>query len=244
MPIAYTQWAATYELFEGETARETWRQGIAADLAKLADGPGRVLDLGAGTGIGTRVLGELLPRLEVTSLDRSPEMLDWGKVPKTRQIVCDMTDFRAGEGFPGGAFDFVVSGFDALNYLPPEALAGCLAGAADALRPGGHMVFDYSTRKVLSADWAVLEYSQEKDGHTLHRRHVWERAHDRSRTVLTLSRGGEVLWRETHIQYVVDPFTLEEVARANGLHTVAVRNIDSDAYSPSHTTHVYVLRRK
>ncbi|MER5358420.1 class I SAM-dependent methyltransferase [Streptomyces sp. NPDC002785] len=244
MPIAYTQWADTYELFEGETAQETWRQGIAADLAKLAGGPGRVLDLGAGTGVGTRVLGKLLPRLEVTSLDRSPEMLNWGKVPKDRQIVGDMADFRAGQDVTGDAFDFVVSGFDALNYLPPEALASCLAGVADVLRPGGHMVFDYSTRKVLSADWAALEYSQDKDGYTLHRRHAWERAYDRSRTVLTLSRSGEVLWRETHIQYVVDPFTLEEIARAHGLHTVAVRNIESDTYSPSHTTHVYVLRRK
>ncbi|WP_069885203.1 class I SAM-dependent methyltransferase [Streptomyces luteocolor] len=236
MPIAYAHWAGTYELFEGETARETWRLGIAAELAKLVEGPARVLDLGAGTGVGARVLGELLPQLDVTSLDRSAEMLDRGEVPKDRQVVADMAGFRAGEGY-----DFVVSGFDALNYLPPSDLASCLSCAADALRPGGHMVFDYSSRKVLKSDWGALEYENEKDGHTLHRRHHWESAFDRSRTVLTLRRGAETLWHETHLQYVMDPFTLEETARGHGLRTVSVRDIDGDAYSPAHTTHVYVL---
>ncbi|MEU5426331.1 class I SAM-dependent methyltransferase [Streptomyces olivoreticuli] len=238
MTIAYAQWADTYELFEGETAQDTWRQGIAADLAKLAGGPATVLDLGAGTGVGARVLTELLPALQVTSLDRSPEMLDRGKVPKERQLVGDMADFRT-----DSVYDFVVSGFDALNYLPPQALASCLSCVADALRPGGHLIFDYSSRKVLSSDWRALAYEQEKDGYRLHRRHHYEAAFDRSRTVLTLRRDGQTLWRETHVQYVMDPFTLEEIARGHGLQTLSVRNIDSDTYSPQHTTHVYVLRK-
>lgn len=237
--IAYTNWADTYELFEGQTATDIWRLGIAAELGRLGTGVATVLDLGAGTGIGSRVLGETAPGLTVTCLDRSAAMLDCGGVPSERRIVADMADFSV----PPGSFDFVVSGFDALNYLPPEPLANCLACVAGGLRPGGHLVFDYRSRKVLAVDWGNLEYEHEKDGHRLHRRHSYEFLFERSRTVLSLYRGDELLWRETHIQHVVDPFRLEEMARGNGLETLLVRNIDSTHFSPAHPTHVYVMRK-
>ncbi|WP_062650028.1 class I SAM-dependent methyltransferase [Streptomyces maremycinicus] len=240
MTTAYENWADTYELFEGTMSEDTWRQGIGAELIKLAHGPVRILDLGAGTGMGTRVLAELVPRGEVVSLDRSAAMLEHGGIPPERRIVGDMADFTTDPD----SFDFVVSGFDALNYLPLADLAGCLAGAAAALRQGGHLVFDYSSRKVLQEDWRDLEHEESRNGVRLHRRHRWDPALRRSRSVLTLFDAERMLWRETHLQYVVDPFTMEEIGRAAGLSTVRVRDIDGEGFTPGHTTHVYVLRKE
>ncbi len=139
---AYDHWSDTYELFEGAMAEDTWRLGIGAELAKLAaPGPVRILDLGAGTGMGSRVLADLIPQGEVTSLDRSAAMLEHGGIPPELRIVGDMARFTA----EPDSYDFVVSGFDALNYLTAADLAECLGNAAAALRPGGHLVFDYSS---------------------------------------------------------------------------------------------------
>ncbi|TDC00112.1 class I SAM-dependent methyltransferase [Micromonospora fluostatini] len=236
----YDDLAEVYERYAGAAARAVWRLGVGAELAVLAPGTPRVLDLGAGTGIGTGVLTELVPGAEVTSLDRSAEMLARGGVPAERRIVADMADFTVEQ-----PFDAVVSGFDSLNYLPPDRLADCLARVADALRPGGHLVFDYCSRRFLRTDADVgASETDLGDGLRLHRRrHAFEEAFSRSRTFLTLYRADEPLWHQHHVHYTVDPFTLEELARGAGLETLLIRNLGDRQFTPGQATHLYVLRR-
>jgi len=231
--MAYEHWAATYELFEGETARATWQQGIVAELRSLSNKVHRVLDLGAGTGIGGRCIREAFPEAEIFNLDYSRQMLDKGGVPKGQQLVGDMSEFSTA----GDKFNFVVSGFDALNYLPKEKLYGCLCSVAKCLTDNGYLVFDYSTRKVLKYDWRKLDYINQ--AHELHRIHRYEPLFDRSKTVIKLHHAGEILWTETHYQYTIDPFTMEELARCAGLTVVRVRDIDAESFSPTTTTHIY-----
>lgn len=237
---SYDNLAAVYDRYAGETARTVWRLGVGAELAKLASGPATVLDLGAGTGIGAEVLSEMVAEMEVISLDRSEQMLRHGGVPPQRRIVADMAAFDVAPR----RFDFVVAGFGSLNYLPADRLADCLACVSNALRPGGHLLFDYCSRRLLSADADTGPMAVEFDGHRLLRhRHAYEARFARSRTFLSLYRGDELLWHDVHVQYTLDPFELEELARGDGMATVLVRNLADRYFSPAEPAHLYVMRR-
>lgn len=233
---SYAHWAETYEMFEGATAVETWRTGVLPELLRYPLAAPTVLDLGAGTGVGRRTIMEAIPDADVYCLDGSAAMLEWGGIPSERRVVTDMSSFVLGQ-----RFDVVVSGFDSLNYLPPQALADCLRCVATVLSPGGRLVFDYSSRKVLSHDWAHCDYTNESAGYQLRRQHRFDPLTGRNRTRLRLLRDGEPVWDETHDQYAVDPFTIEEFARASGLRVRRVRDIDGEQFTPGHTTHVYDL---
>jgi SAM-dependent methyltransferase len=110
-------------------------QFVAAELAGLP--PGRALDLAAGEGRNTVWLAERGWR--VTAVDFSRVGLDKGRklsaargVPdgQVDWVVADLTDYEPDHG----AFDLVL-----VAYLQVDAAlrAKVLAGAADALAPGG-----------------------------------------------------------------------------------------------------------
>jgi ubiquinone/menaquinone biosynthesis C-methylase UbiE len=235
----YDSWASLYELFESEAAIETWRMGIVAELKRFGCGGHRILDIGAGTGIGRRTMLEAFPTSTVVSLDRSENMLRIGAAPPDQAIVADMSNFR----IDGASFDFVVSGFDAMNCLSSENLARCLKSVCQALKPGGRLIFDYSTRKMLKYDWRDLKLVREEKGFHMTIRHRYEPLLDRTRVDLELRTADELQWCEEHYHYTVDPFFLHELAMDAGLDVRYVRNIDSGEFSPSHDTHVWVLQR-
>jgi SAM-dependent methyltransferase len=244
MEATYGAWAQAYDEFEGEASADTWRRGIVAELGRLGcRADHRVLDLGAGTGMGMRLLGRAFPGVRVDSLDRSASMLARGGIPPESSIVADMADFQV----TPGAYDFVVSGFDALNCLDPYRLARCLACAAAALRPGGWLVFDYSSRRMLKYDWADQRVERRGAAGRLQVRLAYEPVLDRTRVELALRGEDEAgrgeQWHETHHHYTVDPFLMEELARAAGLEVPCVRNLDGEGFSPASTTHLYVMRR-
>lgn len=237
---AYDDLAEIYDQYAGAAARTVWRLGVGAEVARLATGAPSVLDVGAGTGIGAEIISELVPGADVVSLDASAEMLSRGGVPPERRIVADMADFTVAPR----QFDFVVSGFDSLNYLAPDRLADCLACVADALRPGGYLIFDYCSRRFLHTDAQEGPATIEVGDLRLHRsRHAFEAPFARSRTFLSLYRDEELVWRQTHTHYAVDPFALEELARGDGLETLSIRNLADERFTPGQATHVYVMQR-
>ena len=108
-----------------------WRRSVIVKLA-----PGRVLDLGAGTGAALADLGTT----EVVALDPSPEMLALN--PSALRVV------GVGERlpFPDGTFDTVFSAYVFRNLdSVPDTLAeiarvlrvGGMAGVVDLGRPVG-----------------------------------------------------------------------------------------------------------
>jgi demethylmenaquinone methyltransferase/2-methoxy-6-polyprenyl-1,4-benzoquinol methylase len=98
---------------------DDWRRQAIAFLP-----PGRVLDLGAGTGAAKPDLGER----EIVALDPSPEMLALN--PLLRRVV--------GKGeklpFPDGWFDGVFSAYVVRNL---DSIPETLSEIARVLRPGG-----------------------------------------------------------------------------------------------------------
>jgi len=234
----YTLWASLYDAFEADDAAATWRAGVLAELLRLDLAAPRVLDIGAGTGIGGRVMADALPGATVVSLDRSSAMLDAGRVPHGQRIVADMADFAV----EGALFDVVTCGFDALNCLAPDRLARCLACVARALRPGGVFVFDYSMPHLLEVLWAHLDVVTDNGGPTLHRRHRFDPAARRLRVDLELWVEGRAVWQETHFHYALDAPELIEAASRHGFAVDSVRDLaGQDGQSP--TARVFVLRR-
>ena len=98
---------------------DDWRRTAIAHLP-----PGRVLDLGAGTGAANPDLGDR----EVVSLDPAPEMLSLN--PGSNRVV------GKGETLPftDASFDGVFSGYVFRNL---DSISATLAEIARVLRPGG-----------------------------------------------------------------------------------------------------------
>jgi SAM-dependent methyltransferase len=235
----YHELASFYEAFEGEMSRWTWRHGIVAELGKLGCCNHRILDLGAGTGIGRRLMADRFPECRVMSLDQSQTMLDFGQIPEEFRIIDDMSRFdteRAG-------YDFVVSGYDALNYLSEHELQSCLQCVASALKPSGKMIFDYSSRKLIKYDWGKLRVERTAAGVQLTSIHDYDAMLDRTRVKLLITRNGQEIFTETHHHYSIDPYLLHELASTAGLSVQYVRDIDRQEFSPSSTTHVYVIEK-
>jgi SAM-dependent methyltransferase len=238
--VLYDLWAATYAAFEGSVASDTWEHGILPEVLALGLSSPRILDLGAGTGVGRDRLLAAIPDASVVSLDRSAKMLAAGRIPEAERVVADMADFRLAPD----SFDVAVCGFDAFNYLDANGVDGCLRSLAPCLRPGSYFIFDYSSRKMLKYDWGNLQSATRASGRVLHRDHRWDPVLNLSRTELVLLNARErPVWRELHVQYALDPSDLYELARRHGFEIERVRDINGETYSPGAPMHVYVLRR-
>ncbi|HSI79579.1 MAG TPA: class I SAM-dependent methyltransferase [Solirubrobacterales bacterium] len=76
----------------------------AEAIAAIPPAPGRVLELGVGTGETSRRLVERYPEAEVTGLDSSPEM-----VFRARELGIEARLARIEDPLPDGPWDLVIS---------------------------------------------------------------------------------------------------------------------------------------
>jgi SAM-dependent methyltransferase len=239
--LVYQSFASTYEEFLGDLSADTWRKGIVADLVELGLSSGRALDVAAGTGLGAREITRHT-NLKMTCLDSSQEMLT--VAAKSHEVVlADMRDFASACSH-AGFYDAIVSGFDSVNYIDLVGLDGFFASAAGCLRPGGYLLFDYSSQKFLQEDWRDASYQQEAHGRVLSWRNTYDDTLRRCTMRLTLRDGdGEVLWQEVHHQYSYDVHLIGQLARRHQLDVLRVRDLERPTFSPLNNTHVYQLRR-
>lgn len=236
----YDNWAVTYEECVHELASSTWEDGIIRELRALGVTKGRIMDAGAGTGIGCRMM-RTLGDFDITAVDRSPNMLAQLRNSADRVLLADLTELPDNLG----PFDIIVSGFDTLNYLSSVALSRFLSGARALLAPSAMLIFDYSTPRLLRESWKDRTYAQTlSDGRELVWAHRWDGNGECSRTTLTLRRGDTVLWKEEHIQFAFDTYQLHQIAAAAGLRIRRMRNIDSPEFSPDADTHLLVLESR
>lgn len=73
-------------------------------IAAIPFAPGRVLELGIGTGETTRRLREAYPQAQLTGLDSSPDM-----VFKARELIEDVRLARMEDPLPDGPWDLVIA---------------------------------------------------------------------------------------------------------------------------------------
>jgi SAM-dependent methyltransferase len=156
----YAGFARFYDRIMGDRDEEITR--IRAYISKHLPAARSLLELGCGTGA---LLAGLAPRLSVTGIDRSPEMLAVAaaKLPGARLVQGDMTAFRLPD-----RFDVVICMFDTLNHVPSFAdwltLFSCVH---EHLAAGGLFIFDVNTAGRLRGLDGAPPYLDEFDGNVV-----------------------------------------------------------------------------
>ncbi|AQZ62975.1 Methyltransferase [[Actinomadura] parvosata subsp. kistnae] len=238
----YAGLADDYHMLLGGLAEHTWRVGILPEAARTRPRPSAVVvDLGAGTGIGGRLLAAHLPQPMRIGVDRSAAMLAQAADAYEHTVLSSIDVLPLSDE----SADLVVSGFDTLNYLPIPALGRCLREVARCLRPGGRLIADLSSPHLLRCHWRDHSDVQEFQDGTVHWRHRYDPGNDRCVSVVERRDAADATcWRETHIQYAVDAGQLSELAAAAGMRVERVRDLEHNHYSPAAFTHVWTLRKE
>jgi tRNA (cmo5U34)-methyltransferase len=113
--------------------------GTAVEVLGLREGPiGRVLDLGAGTGLMGAAVRARYPEVELVLVDGAGEMLaqarEWMPAGAITTVVADLR-----ERLPEGPFDAVVSAL-AIHHLEDDDKRDLFERVHGVLRPGGVFV--------------------------------------------------------------------------------------------------------
>jgi SAM-dependent methyltransferase len=240
MTKEFSKWADIYEEAVGEMARLTWAAGIIPEIIRSGNLKGSILDVGCGTGIGCKVLKAIAP-FRVVGLDRCPEMVQLSHNIYDRIIEADFASFEIDDE----RFDFVVSGFDSLNYLSTDRLGKFFSSAHKVLKPEGKIVFDYSAPQLLHEQWRDKSDRQVLSKGILDWKMKFISPLDGCEIVLTWKDLAEKeQWSERHVQYTHDCYQMHVLAQQAGLVIEHVRNWNSEQFSPSVATHVYVLGKR
>ena len=130
---AYARWAPVYDWIFGWLVRAGCRKAMA--YINLT--PGRLLEVGVGTGLS---LDQYRPDMQVTAIDLSPDMLDRARAKATR---LDLTNIQllamdaARLEFEDGAFDKVVAMY-VLTVVPDPSKV--MAELERVCKPGGEII--------------------------------------------------------------------------------------------------------
>ena len=130
---------------------DTCAPGILELLAPVRSNGGLVVELGCGSGLLTRHLVDAGHRVVAT--DASPAMVELARrhVPEA-----DSIEQLTRPDDPSRPADAIVSVGHVVNYLPDEAaIDRALVAIAEALRPGGVVIFDVCDLAGRGAAWGT-----------------------------------------------------------------------------------------
>jgi tRNA (cmo5U34)-methyltransferase len=108
-------------------------------VAAVVPSKGRMLDLGAGTGLLSAAISARLPDIRLVLVDRSESMLDQARQRFDGGGRVEFRVARLTDPLPSGKFDAVVSGL-AIHHLSHEEKRDLFARIRDVLVPGGVFV--------------------------------------------------------------------------------------------------------
>jgi ubiquinone/menaquinone biosynthesis C-methylase UbiE len=104
----------------------------------LPKNPKKVLELGCGTGILTKMIKGVSPEADITGIDLSPEMLNLAsEQPELKGVRFLAQDLR--EAWPEGFYDAIVTSL-CLHHVPKEDRVMVAQRAVRVLSPGGRFI--------------------------------------------------------------------------------------------------------
>jgi 2-polyprenyl-3-methyl-5-hydroxy-6-metoxy-1,4-benzoquinol methylase len=210
-----------------EIMRRDFRD-LAAETAFLASylpDPGRVLDLGSGTGTNLRELSKL--GHSGVGVDASASFTEFARNAGGANLeyhYATTAEFSTDE-----KFDIVLSLFMTLNYLPRAELPELLARIRGWLRPGGHVVLDAGQLLNFADAFQPYQIAHHADGDVLLTRLVTQRTHPHSaswrheETLLAQEGDGPArMFRNVMDQSVLTTPELTALVEAAGLQVTGV----------------------
>ena len=230
----YSAYARIYDRIGQRAFGERLAAVILSELSALDIFPRSVLDLGCGTGSATLAFARA--GLEVTGLDRSPDMLSHAQTLADESqlqvtfLEGDMTDIALSD-----RFDLVTCIYDAVNYLSNEAeLKRFFESVAGVLASDGAFVFDMNTRHRLMSSWEQgLMLAGDSDDLYVTYRSWFDEALDASPLIVTaFTRNPDHSWSRFDEEHVERAWPIIEVGnwlRDGGFRVEQVAGvIDSD----------------
>jgi SAM-dependent methyltransferase len=153
----YAAFSRFYDRIVGDRSEEIGR--VLGYIEQYRPTATSLLELGCGTGA---LLEGLAGKLEVTGVDRSPEMLAIaaGRLPSARLVRADMTEFSL-----EARYDVVICMFDTLNHVPSFPAWRSLFDRVDNhLADDGLFIFDVNTAGRLRGLHGAPCFLEEFDG--------------------------------------------------------------------------------
>lgn len=236
----YCAFAQHYDVLQSRAACECWEAGILPEIRRLGHEGGLVFDAGAGTGMGARILNQA-GNFSVISCDSSSAMLRYARLVSSAILQADLANLPTVEA----RFPLVVSGFDALNYLPAQSLKSFFRWVQKHLDGSdAALIFDYLTPHFLREVWGTREYTEHESGLSLHCKHQYDARRGATKIELTCSESGRICWVEEHCQYSLDTPQLVELAYRAGLTVESYRDLHGAGASSTSQKVVYVMKRQ
>ena len=222
----YGGFAGVYDRLMDDFDYEGWADYYLEAIARLCDAPNAVCDCACGTGSMSVALAKRGVR--VTGVDLSAEMLEIAaakaraaaqKIMFVRQDMCDLALPRP--------VDAIVCACDGVNYLTTPARLRAFFGAAHAaLKPGGCLAFDISSRYKLSTVIGNAFFGEERDDVA----YLWSNAYDAEKQIVRMdvtffirTEGG--LYErvnETHTQRAHTADEIAQVLQACGFEGIQI----------------------
>jgi SAM-dependent methyltransferase len=153
----YAAFSRFYDRIVGDRSEEIGR--VLGYIEQYRPTAASLLELGCGTGA---LLEGLAGKLEVSGVDRSPEMLAIaaGRLPSARLVRADMTEFSL-----EARYDVVICMFDTLNHVPSFPAWRSLFDRVDNhLADDGLFIFDVNTAGRLRGLHGAPCFLEEFDG--------------------------------------------------------------------------------
>ncbi len=217
---SYSCLADVYELMMEDVDYAGWASYLHGFLKR--GGVKRVFEAACGTGAVTRQLYDL--GYDITAADSSEAMLRVAAQYARkggRQIRFVQQDLRRVE--TPRPVDALVCACDGVIYVDPEGALEFLTGAYAALRPGGLLLFDISTRYKLRDQMDGQVWFDDTEDAAC----IWSGRYNEAKTALEMDvtlfvRRGALFERqnEKHVQYAHDVGDLRRAALETGFSRV------------------------
>jgi SAM-dependent methyltransferase len=195
---AYSRLAGIYDEIVIDPCHRHWASFLDSLWSAEPACVRTVLDVCCGTGL---LAQELIARgYRVVGVDASQAMLDVARGRLGPEVV--LSRITLPDLMVEGVFDAAVCTFDGLNYLTPEELRLTMREVAVHLRPGGWLVFDLHTDRMMEFTLANPVVAGEAAGNAFVIRSVVDPAARTcdTRIELTRARDGDP-FSEQHRQY-------------------------------------------